>query len=89
VTAASASGDPASCGHPNPVWFTDSRLWNEVMNGGDQDAEAGGIICPLCFIDRAEDYFDGSRWTIKSWRLVPELARPRVMDTAEVPDGAL
>lgn len=70
------SGDAASCGHTNPLWFTDSRLWNEVMNGGDADTEAGGVICPLCFIDRTDAYFEGSRWRINGWRLVPEWSRP-------------
>lgn len=31
ASALLGKGDIASCGHPNPVWFTDSRLWNEVM----------------------------------------------------------
>lgn len=71
------SGDTASCGHPNPVWFADSQLWNEVMNGGDRDEEATGVICPSCFADRADAYFKGSRWRITGWRLVPEWGRPR------------
>lgn len=71
----SAHGDQTSCGHPNPVWFTESRLWNEVM-GGDQDEEATGIVCPFCFAVRADEHFDGSRWRILGWRLVPEWGRP-------------
>ena len=69
------SGDPASCGHPNPVWYADSQLWNEVI-GGDRDEEAGGILCPSCFADRADAHFKGTRWRILGWRLVPDWGRP-------------
>lgn len=68
------SGDPAICGHPNPVWFCDSRLWNEVM-GGDPDREATGILCPSCFADAADAHFDGGEWRITGWKLVPEFRR--------------
>lgn len=73
-------GDKTSCGHPNPCWSADSQLWNEVMNGGDRDLEASGILCPSCFADRAHAYFEGSRWRILHWRLIPDWGRPRVDD---------
>lgn len=76
------AGDTASCGHPNPIWFTDSRLWNEVM-GGDPDREVGGILCPSCFADRADQHFDVTPWRITRWRLVPDMRRTRHPETAE------
>lgn len=36
------------CGQSNPVWSAPNDLWNCVMGGSD------GILCPRCFIDRAE-----------------------------------
>lgn len=74
--AESAFGDPADCGHPNPVWWVDSRLWNEVM-GGDRDAEASGVVCPTCFARFADEYFANTVWRVTGWRLVPEFARRR------------
>jgi hypothetical protein len=41
------------CYGPNPIWFCESRIWNQVV-GGDPDQEAGGILCPSCFMVKAE-----------------------------------
>jgi hypothetical protein len=67
-------GDRASCGHPNPIWWTDHRLWNEVM-GGDPDTHAGGVLCPSCFAARADEHFENTTWRITGWRLVAEMKR--------------
>lgn len=49
------------CHGPNIVWFVDNETWNRVM-GGD-----GGIICPVCFVKRAE-----SVGISDAWHLTPE-----------------
>lgn len=67
-------GEATDCGHPSPVWFTDSRLWNEVMSG-DPDRSAEGVLCPSCFADRADKHFDGTPWMVTGWRLVPDVRR--------------
>lgn len=67
-------GDTASCGHPNPVWWVESRLWNEVITG-DPNEEGTGVLCPSCFSDRADTHFVGSGWRITGWQLVPDLRR--------------
>lgn len=47
----------------NPVWFTDNVFWNDVMEG----IEGSGILCPQCFIERAE-----TKYKTTGWRLLPE-----------------
>jgi len=42
------------CGGENPVWFAPHDLWNRVMGGEDCKDDPGGILCPVCFIRRAE-----------------------------------
>ena len=32
-----------NCGRPNPSWFADNAVWNEVV--GDES----GVLCPTCF----------------------------------------
>lgn len=46
----------------NPVWFTDSTLWDNVMK-----EEVGKILCITCFINRTNERYSG----IVSWRLLP------------------
>lgn len=64
----------SACGWPNPVWYADSRLWNEVM-GGDPDREAAGYLCPTCFTERADHHFANTPWEVTGWRLIPDLRR--------------
>jgi len=49
----------------NPVWYTDSALWNDVM-GGHASEEASGILCPQCFMRRAEN-----KYLITGWHISP------------------
>jgi len=42
------------CGGENPVWFAPHDLWNRVMGGEDCKDDPGGILCPVCFIRKAE-----------------------------------
>jgi hypothetical protein len=42
------------CGRANPVWFAPSPLWNLVVGGPDATDDPGGIVCPICFIEKAE-----------------------------------
>lgn len=46
----------------NPIWFTDNVFWNDVM--GD---EVGKILCPQCFVVRAE-----SKYRPTGWRFIPD-----------------
>lgn len=41
----------ADCGRDPHIWSTPNRIWNAVMDPTD---ERGAIICPLCFMARAE-----------------------------------
>ncbi|ODU36613.1 MAG: hypothetical protein ABS88_00030 [Sphingopyxis sp. SCN 67-31] len=43
-----------ACGQANPVWFAPSPLWNLVVGGPDATDDPGGIVCPICFIEKAE-----------------------------------
>jgi hypothetical protein len=78
----SAQGNPASCGHPNPTWWTDSRLWNEVMTG-DPNGESPAILCPICFAELADNHFAATpgNWKVVGWLLVPEMSRAPRGDT--------
>jgi len=61
------------CGGENPVWFAPHDLWNRVMGGEDCKDDPGGILCPVCFIRRAE------RVGIKEiWRVGPVEDNPPV-----------
>lgn len=52
------------CGKKYFVWFTDNVFWNEVM---ENDEGKGMLLCPDCFVKRAEDKFK-----VTGWRLLPE-----------------
>ena len=58
-------GPCSDCGtDDNPVWFTDSVFWNEVIRLGDF---VEPILCINCFIIRVDTA--GFRC---AWRLLPE-----------------
>lgn len=42
------------CDRPNPVWFAPNELWNLVMGGPEAKGDPGGMLCPNCFMERAE-----------------------------------
>ena len=54
------------CGGKNPRWFADNDLWNLVMGGPDARDDPGGIICPYCFMARAEA---SPHVDVRVWRL--------------------
>lgn len=58
------------CGVDNPVWFTPSGLWNRVMGGPDARDDPGGLVCPICFMKRAEK----AGVVPTAWVLTPELS---------------
>lgn len=68
----SGTGDQVcqECGGPNPVWFAPNELWNRVMGGPDATGDPGGVLCPACFIAKAEEH--GQCPT--AWVLTPETA---------------
>ena len=49
------------CGGPNIVWHTDNPTWNAVMDPTD---DRPAILCPVCFVKRAEASGVGSRWKL-------------------------
>lgn len=42
------------CGGPNVRWFAPNDLWNLVIGGPEAKDDPGGIVCPICFVRRAE-----------------------------------
>lgn len=51
-----------------PVWYTDNVFWNAVMGGEEvRGNEKGAIICPQCFMERAEKKF-----AVQGWRIIPD-----------------
>ena len=52
--APSGDGDKADCGHANPIWFADNSLWNTVVGGEGATDDPGGILCPTCFMIKAD-----------------------------------
>jgi hypothetical protein len=50
-----AEGQPCDdCGRPSLVWFAPNDLWNRVQGGPDATDDPGGMLCPYCFIMKAE-----------------------------------
>lgn len=62
VTAGECEGICQNCHQAYGVWFVPNEVWNEVI------AERVGMLCPNCFINRAER--QGFKTT--GWKLAPE-----------------
>lgn len=43
-----------ACHRDNPVWFAPSPLWNLVIGGPEATDDPGGVLCPICFIEKEE-----------------------------------
>lgn len=54
------------CDRTYGVWWADHHVWNEAV-GGDPQREAGGLLCPSCFIDAAT-----SAGISVLWKIVPD-----------------
>lgn len=55
------------CGGPHgDKWFAPSPLWNAVMRGGSINGPWVGseLVCPSCFISKAEDMGIASGWKL-------------------------
>src|SRR4051812_19830995 len=63
------------CGGRNPVWFAPNSVWNLVMGGPDAKGDPGGIICPVCFIQRA----NACGVPNTGWELRPELPEREIV----------
>lgn len=62
-------GPCMDCGtFDTPVWFTDNVLWNRIVGGSGTMYDPGGLLCPTCFIRRAQE--SGLRPT--RWHLTAE-----------------
>ncbi|ALJ12580.1 hypothetical protein [Sphingopyxis macrogoltabida] len=67
------------CARINPVWFAPNDIWNRAVGGAGAKDDPGGILCPNCFIARAE----AAGIVPPAWRLAPEVdetERLRAMD---------
>lgn len=42
------------CGGPALTWFAPNKLWNLVQGGPEATDDPGGMLCPNCFILKAE-----------------------------------
>lgn len=70
------------CAGPNRVWFAPSPLWNLVMGGPEAKGDPGGIVCPMCFIRRAEE----AGIVPTAWVVAPEAA-PIANETGSPTEG--
>lgn len=51
------------CGRENVTWFGPSEIWNKVVRvPGERDQ----MLCPVCFIKRAEKAGYGPVWQVTS-----------------------
>ncbi len=55
------------CGGRNIVWFSDNQTWNLI-------APADGILCPICFVEKAEEIGIVGPWKLT---LEPPLAEEK------------
>jgi hypothetical protein len=79
VTEQASTGDRVcdDCGQNNPVWFAPVALWNRVVGGPEAKGDPGGVLCPICFIRRAE----GAGVRPTAWIVQPEEGpRPPTLD---------
>lgn len=51
---AGGDGPCEDCGQSALNWFAPNTLWNLVKGGPDATDDPGGLLCPNCFIRRAE-----------------------------------
>lgn len=54
------------CGCQMLAWFAPNMIWNRVIGGPDAQYDPGGVLCPSCFIKRAE-----IAGIIEVWKLAP------------------
>lgn len=71
------------CGGPVRVWFAPNKLWNLVKGGPAATDDPGGMLCPNCFIDAAEEAgLNPTAWVLDVEHLQtsePELERLRAL----------
>lgn len=70
--AASHGGDgPCQvCGRHYPSWFAPHEVWNLVMGGPDAKDDPGGLLCPTCFVSRAEENGHLAVWALTQDRVI-------------------
>lgn len=54
------------CGCQMLAWFAPNMIWNRVIGGPDAQYDPGGVLCPSCFIKRAE-----RAGIIDIWKVAP------------------
>lgn len=68
-------------GYPGPVpqtyWFAQSYLWNLVMGGPSMTDDPGGVLCPSCFTQAADDAGKPIGWVAAEVGEVERLERRR------------
>lgn len=70
-------GPCQECGEAYPIWFTDNAVWNYVLSGGTSTREQGGMLCPRCFMAKAEPLYAAAL----TWRIA--ISDPSVNPKAE------
>lgn len=53
------------CGRRNISWFVDSQMWNAVAREPHGENYRDPMLCPACFVLRAEDAGIVATWEIK------------------------
>ena len=63
------------CFRLNIPWTAPSPLWNEVMRGGDINGQEPfeGIVCPMCFMQLAEEKNIATGWRLDARNLFADL----------------
>jgi len=67
LSGGGGDGPCQDCGRPYPAWFAPHEVWNLVMGGPIATDDPGGLLCPTCFLIRADR--EGVR--PPAWRIFP------------------
>jgi len=51
--------------YPTP-WFAPNFLWNIVVGGPGYRGDPGGMLCPNCFIEKAEERGVRAIWKVSA-----------------------
>lgn len=58
-------GPCQECGRPYPPWVARNEVWNLVMGGPEATDDPGGLMCPGCFLIKADDIFPDTIWALE------------------------
>lgn len=52
------------CKRHYPAWRAEHDTWNAVMGGPGATDDPGGLLCPTCFLTRADGVSDVAVWLV-------------------------